>query len=118
MRQKVTRYTKAQKVRLAEFREWARKGDRVLGVIVSALVDKYSGDNNLKGSLISNSVISNFHIPARFKINLPKRSYKPAIDGIKGDMVEAYIWFLHLNYGTAAVERYVIKNFKQIVDKI
>ena len=113
------RYTPTQKLKLAEFLHVARKGDRILNTIISNLVSTYGGSNGgLNLALRSNEIIAMFSVPAKFH-NLPKRksNNKNAL-GMKGDVVEAYVWFLHTNYGYRAAERYVIKNLKNVADEI
>ena len=101
-----------------ELRIWAGLGDKILAIVVTKLCDKYCEDIKDKSSintyLNSNSFIVKFDTPLKIK-GFPNN----VGEQIRGDIVEANIAFIYLNYGFAAAERYItnniIKHLKQIL---
>lgn len=105
----------SKKYMLPQIRSAAQKGDRILQQIINKWV-KHKGLSrqypDLCCYLQSNKVISTFHTGIRHKT----KAY--TCIGKKGDYVEAWIYFLYINYGKEAVERYLIKNIKQHLNTI
>jgi len=100
-----------------ELRIWAGLGDKILAIVVTKLCNKYCEDPKERGNinlyLNSNSFITKFDTPLKIK-GFPANLG----DNIKGDIVEANIAFIYLNYGYVAAERYVTNNIIKQLKKI
>lgn len=101
----------------AELRIWAGLGDKILAITATKLCNKYCEDVKTKGPinqrLVSNDFICNFDTPVKFK-TLPANIGNQ----VRGDIVEANIAFIYLNYGYVAAERYVTNNIIKQLKKI
>jgi len=107
-----------EKLYSLDFHHFAKEGDEVLNKITRKIVTKYkkrlkkkkSFYKHLYTKMISNEFISNFEVPATFK-GLENRT------GVKykGDKVEAWVYFLYINYGEESVERYLIEQWKKVL---
>lgn len=117
------RYSQSQKSTLEEFIYFAKNGDKILNSVLYDLTAKYRKGNaeiiRIRPILTSNEFISNFEVPCNFKL-MPTGAQNGSTKnlGRRGDMVEAYVWFLYINYGISCVERYIIKNLKLILAKL
>lgn len=95
-----------------DFKYFAVKGDRVMEDILREWFHKYNIKrtyNHFLTQIVSNEVIVNFYVPCRFN----KIIYTNL--GVRGDKVEAYIYFLYINYGRESVERYLIRQLKHLL---
>ena len=116
----MSRYSTAQKEKLKHFIDFAQRGDKVANRVIHGLINKYykgsSGSTHLlKINLVSNEILSKFKVPVRFKyLPIGTVDNSPRHIGRAGDTVEAYIYFLQINYGTQMVERYIIKELTKI----
>ena len=93
-------------------KQQAKKGDLILNRCIKNLcltLDNKKIGNVLCDFLRSNSFISNFNIP--FTIKEGQTNGKQ----YRGDMVEAYVYFLYENFGYESARRYIIKNIKNIL---
>ena len=102
-----------------DFKHFAQRGDQDLLRATKRLYNRHLKSNpNISRSvitlLVSNEFISKFEIPVTFKDKRLRR--KTGINFV-GDKVEAYIYFLRINYGIDAVERYLIKQYKRLIDE-
>lgn len=89
-----------------ELRWAALHGDRILKATIDKLITKSKRSQNNKAylHLLSNECIQHFTPRVRLKD-------EAEIDkNIKGDLVEAYIYFLHKNFGNDMVKRYIERN--------
>lgn len=116
-----SRYSQTQKKVLKDFLEFSRKGDKILNSVIFNIIDSYAEKSMmpiLREKLVSNDIISNFEIPYKLK-NFPYGATPGSLiySGRQGDLVEAYVWFLYINYGLESVKDYIIKNFKLLISK-
>lgn len=99
-----------------EFKHYARLGDSILNMITMDLFYKYNNSVSIHiiHELTSNAFISQFIVPMKFRFKKHNHTSEKALNGLKGDRVEFYIWFLFENYGSEAVERYLVKQYKRL----
>jgi|GEM_PF-4847811 len=93
-------------------REAATKGDRLLFEITKDLFPKERRSGSIRGNAFnyinSNQCISTWH--PRFKEKWTTKKARIKNPGKIGDLVEAYIWFLNVNYGYETAKRYALRN--------
>ena len=106
--------------KLNEFRELAQHGDGILYAVSSKMIKDAEIKSLLKTELLnlinSNAFLASCEIPMKFKINDKCKRIKNT-DRIslhnKADQTEVWIWFLYINYGASAVERFVKKQLSR-----
>ncbi len=103
-----------------EFVRHAFNGDLILREINNRIIKYgYYSDSErsaLSGILNSNLFLTLFEIPFKYKLTQINSECKN--EGKCGDRVEAYIYWLHYNYGSKYVENYVENQIIKITNKL
>ena len=92
----------------AEIRKYASLGDLILNKAILNLIRNSNSKQfypNMYSILISNEFIQHFHCGFKHEYTNP---------GKKGDMVEAWVYFIYENYGKDAVYRYLIRELQKM----
>lgn len=111
----------SKKRRGKDFEQYALKGDKLLTQLArkfaKSRMKRQKKINWMQHNLVQNKYISRFdiHWQAKDKNGQVKKYSNP---GMIGDMVEAWLWFLNVNYGEKVAYRYfqrqVIKHIPEI----
>lgn len=92
----------------------AAMGDSILNCTIHRLLDLIGAQkfdkHYIGNSLKSNDFIKHFHSGFVYKGNLPEE--------FAGDIVEARIAFLYLNYGMGAATRYIHREIRLNADRL
>lgn len=104
-----------------EFVNFARKGDTILKKVFQSFIQSEgfvgSERSDLHSLLNSNEFLSKFSVPIKFKSKMPlliqaqnhkvKSGISNRFTAIRGDITEAYVAWLDMNYGRQRVVDYV-----------
>lgn len=96
------------KKELEEFVRYAKEGDKILEALVNQMLSRqtsFSGRERdlLRSHLNSGKFLSKIQVPFKYKGVLSTRT---SIH-VKADIVEAYVYWLKVNYGYKAAQRFI-----------